>query len=127
MGNLSKAAPPGNRRPPSRTAAHATRDHHFASPERRQGCRVGAKSDIYSLGVLVLEFWRNYVLSRGLGELCLTGGDGLLESVRSGAALPAQPEGEGDLLDAFLVQSMLAEDPFDRPDCFEVVDSLRGS
>lgn len=78
---------------------------------------------MYSLGVLVLEFWRYYTLSRGLGELCLTGDDGLLERLRSGAILPSQPE-EGDLLDAVLVKSMLAEDPFDRPDCFEVVDNL---
>lgn len=82
---------------------------------------------MYSLGVLVLEFWRNYVLSRGLGELWLTGGDGLLERIKSGAPVPAQPEGGGGLLDAILVKSMLAEDPFDRPDCFEVVDSLSGS
>lgn len=81
---------------------------------------------MYSLGVLVLEFWRNYCLSRGLdNKACLTGGDGLLERTKSGA-LPVQPKEGGGLLDAVLVQSMLAEDPLDRPDCFEVVDSLRG-
>lgn len=123
VGNLSQAAPPGYRRPPPRAGTNATGHHHFASPERRQGRRVEAKSDLYSLGVLMLEFWRNYTLCRGLEELCLVGDDGLVERTMSGQAT-TQPDDGGGVLDAALVRSMLAEDPFDRPDCFEVIDSL---
>lgn len=127
VGNLSQAAPPGYRRPPPpQTGPDATGHHHFASPERRQGRRVGAKSDLFSLGVLMLEFWRNYTLSRGLEEICLVGDGGLVERIVSGRATAQLEEGGGEL-DAILVRSMLAEEPFDRPDCFEVVDSLEES
>lgn len=71
----------------------------------------------------MLEFWRNFTLSRGLEELCLVGDDGLVERVKSGGAT-AQPDEGGGVLDAVLVRSMLAEEPFDRPDCFEVIDLL---
>ena len=98
--------------------------HHFASPERRQGSRVGAKSDMYSLGVLILEFWRNYTLSRGLEELCLAG---IVERVTSNGEEMLQRGDGGGRLDAVLVRSMLEEEPLDRPDCFEVIDSLDGS
>eukprot|EP00752_Nemacystus_decipiens_P003016 g2797.t1 len=94
VGNLSQAAPPGYRRPPSPSGQDATRHRHYASPERRQGRRVGAKSDLYSLGVLMLEFWRNYILSRGLEELCLAGDDGLVERIKSSGAT-AQPDHGG--------------------------------
>lgn len=71
----------------------------------------------------MLEFWRNYSLSRGLEELCLVGDDGLVEKIKSGGAT-AQPDDGGGVLGDVLVRSMLAEDPFDRPDCFEVIDGL---
>lgn len=71
----------------------------------------------------MLEFWRNYTLSRGLEELCLAGDNGLVETIKSGGAT-GQPDDGGGVFDAVLARSMLAEEPFDRPDCFEVIDSL---
>lgn len=48
--------------------------------ELGEGLRVGgAKSDLYSVGVLRLEFWRNFTLSRGLQEPGRVGDSGLVE------------------------------------------------
>jgi len=72
----------------------------------------------------MLEFWRNFTLSRGLDELGLAG---IVEKINSTGEEIVQPGDGGGRLDAVLAKSMLAEEPFDRPDCFEVVDSLNGS
>ncbi|CAB1104464.1 unnamed protein product [Ectocarpus sp. CCAP 1310/34] len=120
VGNLSQVTPPGCRK-------GAPEHHHYASPERRRGDVVDSHSDVYALGVLMLDFWRHYILSRGLGEVCLTGEGGLVERVKSGEGRAPHPEEGADLLDCVLVGSMLAEDPFDRPDCFEIEDRLGGS
>lgn len=85
---------------------------------------MDSHSDVYALGVLMLEFWRHYILSRGLGEVHLTGDGGLVEKVKSGEAGTPHAEEGTNLLDYVLVGSMLAEDPFDRPDCFEIEDRL---
>ncbi len=79
---------------------------------------------MYSLGVLLLEFWRNYTLSRGLEELCLAG---IVERIKSNGEEVVQRGDGGGRLDAILARSMLAEEPLERPDCFEVIDSLDGS
>lgn len=47
----------------------------------------------------------------------------MVESFTSRGADESLPEERG-LLDTALVRSMLADDPFDRPDCFEVLDIL---
>ncbi|CBJ27934.1 conserved unknown protein [Ectocarpus siliculosus] len=120
VGNLSQVTPPGCRK-------GAPEHHHFASPERRRGDVVDSHSDVYALGVLMLEFWRHYILSRGLSEVCLTGEGGLVERVKSGEEKTPHPEEGAGLLDCTLVGSMLAEDPFERPDCFEIEDRLGGS
>lgn len=72
----------------------------------------------------MLEFWRNYTVSRGLEELCLVG---IVERIKSNEEEAVQRGDGGGRLDAGLARSMLAEEPFDRPDCFEVIDSLDGS
>ncbi|CAM9554409.1 unnamed protein product [Scytosiphon promiscuus] len=124
LGNLSQITPPGCRRPPPQRDACAARHRHFASPERRRGGTVDSHSDVYALGVLLLEFWRNYALARKLGEISLAEDDDMVESFKSSAAETAQTERAVGLLDTNLVKSMLANDPFDRPDCFEVLDTL---
>ncbi|CAM9392619.1 unnamed protein product [Hapterophycus canaliculatus] len=123
VGNLGQITPPGCRRPPLRREACAARHCHFASPEFREGGTVDSHSDVYALGVLLLEFWRNYALSRWLGKMSLMEGGDIFEIFTSRAHETAQPE-EWGLLDSVLVRSMLSRDPFDRPDCFEVLDIL---
>lgn len=80
----------------------------------------------------MLEFWRRYELSRdGHRDRSRTGSRGIVETavmVRSGVG---KEDGSAptdsrrfELLDFPLVKRMLADDPFDRPDCFEIVDAL---
>lgn len=94
---------------------------------------MDSHSDVYSLGVLMLEFWRRYELSReGRRDRTRTGSEGIVDT-----AVMSRPSGVGleeesaptdggrcELLDLALVKRMLADDPFDRPDCFEIVDAL---
>lgn len=129
MGSLSQITPPGRRRPPP-TAADPRR--HFASPERRRGARVDSHSDVYSLGVLLLDVWCRYVSSRGLGDLCSAGGDeggggSVVEMVKSWRGEREQPDGMAGLLDVDIVRGMLEDDAWDRPDCFEVLDRLEAT
>lgn len=86
---------------------------------------MDSHSDVYSLGVLLLEVWCRYVSSRGLGGLCSVGGDkGVVEMVKSGRGEREQPDGMTGLLDVDFVRDMLEDDAWDRPDCFEVIDRL---
>lgn len=125
VGGVSQATPPGCRRPPP--PAESTR-RPFCSPEHRRGSKVDSHSDVYSLGVLLLEFWCSYLCSRGLGNLGSVGDGRVVDLVRSGGAGGAlQPEAASGLLNAALVSQMLADDSLDRPDCFEILDELAES
>lgn len=89
---------------------------------------MDSHSDVYSLGVLLLEFWCSYLCSRGLGNLGSVGDGRVVDLVRSGGAGGAlQPEAASGLLNAALVSQMLADDSLDRPDCFEILDELAES
>lgn len=80
----------------------------------------------------MLEFWRRYELSReSRRDRTRTGSQGIVETavmMRSGVGIEDESAptdgGRCELLDLSLVKRMLADDPFDRPDCFEIVDVL---
>lgn len=72
------------------------------------------------------EFWRRYLSSRGLGDFCLAGEAGVVNMVKSCGAETAPLGGARSLLDVVLARRMLADNPFDRPDCFEILDCLDG-
>lgn len=125
VGRVSQATPPGCRRLPP--PAESMRQH-FCSPEHRRGYKLDSHSDVYSLGVLMLEFWCNYLLSRGLGNFGSVGEGRIVDLFRSGGAGTAvQPKAASGLLNAALVSRMLADDSLDRPDCFEILDELSES
>lgn len=85
---------------------------------------MDSHSDVYSLGVLILEFWRKYAFSRGLGGFPSGGGANVVGIATSSGTELVQPEETKVLLDVPLVKSMLADDPFDRPDCFEILNGF---
>ena len=72
----------------------------------------------------MLEFWRRYTLARDLRNATLEGQNGIVDSVTSSGVEEGSPGGINNLLDVALVNRMLADDPVDRPDCFEIIDAL---
>lgn len=75
----------------------------------------------------MLEFWCRYLHARGFGKLSVGGERGMLEIIKSEESESVKPDSAKGVLDVDLLRRMLADNPFERPDCFEVIDALDGS
>ncbi|CAM9173120.1 unnamed protein product [Discosporangium mesarthrocarpum] len=125
VGGMSQVTCAGHSRPVTAAAAVTA----YPSPEQRNGQGVDSHSDMFSLGILLVELRCHYLAHRGSCEK-ETVGEKLMQVVRDTTlehlrALFLIVDGEAEHV-VDLVASMLAKNSFERPDCFEVLAELGG-